>query len=107
MIALLMSLMVQAAQPAAVPAQAQVLTSAQNPAQAEPAAASTPNAPRNRPRREVADQCQFRARTGSIRRQNICSTSRQADAQRAVASRYLEEVQVPQAAPDIPGGGPR
>lgn len=61
---------------------------------------------RNRARNETASECQFRARTGSIRRRNICYTPRQLAAHNAVARRYVEEIQVGQSSDELPGGGP-
>ncbi|GAA0395607.1 hypothetical protein GCM10009093_22690 [Brevundimonas terrae] len=61
---------------------------------------------RNRFRNEVASECQYRARTGSIRRRNICYTPRQLAAHNAVARKYVEEIQVGQSSGELPGGGP-
>ncbi len=61
---------------------------------------------RNRARNEAANECQYRARTGSIRRRNICYTPRQLAAHNAVARRYVEEIQVGQSSDKLPGGGP-
>ena len=83
---------------------------AQSQPQAAPAAADSQARPERAPRartREAATNCQFRARTGSIYRRNICTSDRQAEAQRAAAQRYVEEIQMPPSRDELPGGGPR
>lgn len=104
-VAFLMSLIIQAASPetAALSQPQSAPTQAGETGQGTPPARSG----RTRSRTEVASDCQFRARTGSIQRRTICQTPRQTAAHSAVARRYLEEVQVPQAAADINGIGPR
>lgn len=106
-VAFVMSLIIQATVPDAAP---QIQPEA-TPTQAEITQTGEESLParvlRNRFRNEVANDCQYRARTGSIRRRSICYTPRQAAAHNAVARRYVEEIQVGQSAGDINQIGPK
>jgi len=105
-VAFVMSLIIQVSvptvapqlQPESPPTQAEIIQAAE--------AAPTARVQRNRFRNEVASECQYRARTGSIRRRNICYTPRQLAAHNAVARKYVEEIQVGQSSGELPGGGP-
>ncbi|MEG1453731.1 hypothetical protein [Brevundimonas sp.] len=105
-VAFVMSLIIQATVPDVAPQIQPVTTPAQAATLEADEDASPAQQPRNRFRNETANDCQYRARTGSIRRRNICYTPRQTAAHNAVARRYVEEIQVGQSSDKVPGGGP-